>query len=106
MGNGDTMRLAHHFTTYSTGQMLRISYFWPDWNCYARLGMFHTIFSTKRPHSYFPPNLRLKFLIIRFLTSVAYYFHNLQGESRLKLCILREADSDKRVATEIPQRMP
>ena len=27
--------------------MLRISYFWPDWNFYARLGVFHTIFSTK-----------------------------------------------------------
>ena len=52
--------------------MLRISYFWPDWNSYVRLGVFHTIFSTKRSHPYFSPKICLKFLMIRFLTSVAY----------------------------------
>ena len=58
---------------YSTRQMLTFSYFWPDWIFYARLGVFHTIFSTKRSHSYFSPqNLRLKFFIIGFLASVAY----------------------------------
>ena len=53
--------------------MLRISYFWPDWNSYVRLGAFHTIFSTKKVAVVFSPqNLSLKLLIIRFLTSVSY----------------------------------
>ena len=39
--------------------------------------MFHTIFSTKISHSYcFTKNLSLKFLIIRFLPSVAYCRHD------------------------------
>ena len=38
----------------STPQMLRISYFWPDWNSYVRPGAFHTMFSAKMSHSYFP----------------------------------------------------
>ena len=41
----------------STRQMFTISYFWPDWNSHARLGVFHTIFSTKRSHSYFYPKI-------------------------------------------------
>ena len=60
-------------TTVSTRQMLRISYIWPDWNSYVRLGVFHTIFSTKRSHYCFFLEISvIKFLIIRFLTSVAY----------------------------------
>ena len=39
---------------YSTRQMLRNSYFWPDWNYSVRLGLFHTIFSTKGSHFFFP----------------------------------------------------
>ena len=42
---------------YLTRQMLRISYFWPDWNSYVRLGVFYTIFSTKRSHSCFFPKI-------------------------------------------------
>ena len=58
---------------YSTRQMLRISHFWPDWISCVRLGVSHTMCSTKRSHSYFFPKISsLKFLIIRFLTSVAY----------------------------------
>ena len=56
---------------YSTRQMLRISYFWPSWNSYVRLGVFHTFLSTKRSHFYFSPKICLKFLIIRLLTSLA-----------------------------------
>ena len=44
-------------TSYSTRRMLRSSYFWPDRNSYARLRVFHTIFSTKRSHSYFFPKI-------------------------------------------------
>ena len=40
------------------GQML-ISRFWPDWDCYARLGVFHTIFSTKVAFLFFPQKLTL-----------------------------------------------
>ena len=53
----------------STRQMLRISYFWPDRNSCARLGVLHTIFSTLS----FSPKICLNFLIIRFSTSVAYF---------------------------------
>ena len=57
----------------STRQMLRNSYFWPDWNYYARLGVFHTIFSSKEvTFLVFPHNLGLKIPISRFFTSVAY----------------------------------
>ena len=37
--------------------LLRISYFWPGWYSYVRLGVFHTTFSTKEVtyHSYFFP---------------------------------------------------
>ena len=43
---------------YRTRQMLRISYFWPDWNSYVRLGVFHNTFSTKRSHSCFSQNIQ------------------------------------------------
>ena len=59
-------------TWYSTRQMLRISYFWPGWNSYVRLGVFHANLSTKRSHSYLLPKICLKFLVIRFFTFVAY----------------------------------
>ena len=43
-----------HWQEYSTRKVLRISYFWPDWNSYVRLGVFrHTIFNSMRSHSYF-----------------------------------------------------
>ena len=57
---------------YRTRQMLRISYFWPDWNSYVRLGVFHNIFGTKGSRSILFPKICLKFLIIGFLASVAY----------------------------------
>ena len=60
----NTKKLAGHSQPCgysSTRQMLRISFFWPDWNSYVRLGVFHTIFSTKRSHSFFPPQTCLKF---------------------------------------------
>ena len=72
----NTKKLAGHSQPCgysSTRQMLRISFFWPDWNSYVRLGVFHTIFSTKRSHYCFFLEISvIKFLIIRFLTSVAY----------------------------------
>ena len=48
----------------STRQMLRISYFWPDWNSYARQDVFHTISSTKRSHSFvfFSKNLKTQIM--------------------------------------------
>ena len=58
---------------YSVWHQFWNSYFWPDWNSYVRLSVFHTIFNTKEVTCLcFPKKLRLKFLIIRFLTSVAY----------------------------------
>ena len=58
----------------STRQMLRISCIWPDWNSYVKLGVFHTIFSTNRCHSYFSPKMWVSNSWIRFLTSVGYYY--------------------------------
>ena len=46
--------------------------FWPDWNSYVRLGVFHNIFGTKGSRSILFPKICLKFLIIGFLASVAY----------------------------------
>ena len=51
---------------YSTRQMLIISYFWPEWNSYVRLGVFHTIFSTKKSNSFCSQKLNIKLFIIRF----------------------------------------
>ena len=59
-------------STVRTRQVLRISYFWLDWNYFVRLGVLHPIFSTKRSRFYVSPKICLKFLIIRLLTSVAY----------------------------------
>ena len=51
------------YLPYSMRHQLRISYFWPDWNSYVRLGVFNTIFSTKEvTFLFFPPNLSLKIL--------------------------------------------
>ena len=57
---------------YGTRQTLRIFFFWPDWNAYVTLGLFHTIFSTMRSRLISFPKICLKFFIIRLLTSVAY----------------------------------
>ena len=44
--------------THSMRHQLRNSYFWPDWSSYVRLGVFHTIFSTKKvAFLFFPKNL-------------------------------------------------
>ena len=73
--------------------MLRISYFWSDWNSYATLGVFYTIFSTKVTFLFFP-KISLKFLIIRFSTSVAYcsdtytYIYNCSPRNILELTIM------------------
>lgn len=47
------------YVLYSTRHnMLRVFYFWPDWNSNVKLGVFQTNFSTKRSHS--PPPLPRK----------------------------------------------
>ena len=55
----------HHegdWAEYSTRQMSRISYFWPGWYSYVRLGAFYTIFSTK-VILIFSQNLSLNFFL-------------------------------------------
>ena len=45
--------------------LARLEFLW-------KTGVFHTIFSTNRSHSYLFPTICLEFLIIRCLTSVPY----------------------------------
>ena len=59
--------------------MLRISYIWPDWNSHVRLGVFHTIFSTKRYIS--PPKFQLQIVnnqILNICRILWYYMRPIQ----------------------------
>ena len=87
-------------------QMLSTSYFWAGRNSYARLGVFHTIFSTKRSLAcFFPQTLRLKFLIIiRFFSSVAYCTRK---STKASICIpgsyvLVSVSEYRRTAASVP----
>ena len=60
---------------YRTRQMLRISYFWTDWNSYVWLGVFHAIFSTKKSNSSFFPKYQsqiLNYQILRICRVLCY----------------------------------
>ena len=63
-------------TCYSTRPMLRISYFWPDWNSYGRLWVCSTLFSVQEvTFLFFPPKSLsqiLEILSIRSMSRTCY----------------------------------